>query len=333
MRVAVFGTKPYDRSYLQDANEGHGHELVFFEPRLTSETAPLGHGFPAICAFVNDDLREDVLTQLAAHGTRYVALRSAGFNNVDLRAAGRLDVRVARVPAYSPFAVAEHALGLIMTLNRRTHRAYNRVREGNFSLVGMIGFDVRGRTVGVIGTGSIGSVFCRIMRGLGCTVLAFDPAPSAECEALGVRYVELDELYRESDIVVLHCPLTPSTYHIIDADALEQMKTGVMLINTSRGALIDTRAVIDALKTEKIGYLGLDVYEEEADLFFEDLSEKVITDDVFARLLTFPNVLITGHQGFLTEDALREIARTTIQNLSAFEHGAGELHELTLRGA
>jgi D-lactate dehydrogenase len=332
MRVAVFSTKPYDRTFLVAADPGGTHELVFFEPRLTEATTVLARGFPAVCAFVNDDLRGEVLEQLAEHGTRFVALRSAGFNNVDLRTADRSGVRVARVPAYSPHAVAEHALGLVLTLNRKFHRAYNRVREGNFSLDGMIGFDLHGRTVGVIGTGSIGSVFCRIMHGIGCRVVAFDPMPDTSCEAMGVEYVALSELYREAEIVALHCPLTPATHRMINADALEQMKPGVMLINTSRGGLIDTRAVIEALKSGQIGYLGLDVYEEEASLFFEDLSGTVITDDVFARLLTFPNVVITGHQGFLTEDALRSIAATTIANLTAFERGEGELHEVSVRG-
>jgi D-lactate dehydrogenase len=330
MRIAVFSTKPYDRVFLQEANRAHSHELVFFEPRLTAETAVLAHGFPAVCAFVNDDLVAPVLEELHQNGTRIVVLRSAGFNNVDLNTASRLGITVARVPAYSPHAVAEHALGLILTLNRRFHRAFNRVREGNFSLDGLIGFDLHGRTVGVVGTGNIGAIFCRIMVGIGCRVIAADPYPNDECVEMGVRYVELEELLRESDIIVLHCPLTPETYRLIDEDAIRAMKPGVMLINTSRGALIDTQAVIEGLKRRRIGYLGLDVYEEEADLFFEDLSGTVITDDVFARLLTFPNVVITGHQGFLTEEALRNIATTTLSNATAFETGSGELHEVSL---
>ncbi len=327
MNVAVFSTKTYDRQFLEAANTGH--ELVFFEPRLTRETSKLAAGLAAVCAFVNDNLSAEVLENLASGGTRLIALRSAGFNHVDLIAAERLGLTVARVPAYSPHAVAEHALGLILTLNRKFHRAHARVREGNFSLEGLLGFDIHGRTVGIIGTGKIGQVFAKIMSGFGCKLLAFDPYPNKDCEALGVRYASLPRLFKQSDIISLHCPLTPETYHIISAEALAQMKDGVMLINTSRGALIDTPAVINALKSGKVGYLGLDVYEEEADLFFEDLSERVIHDDVFTRLLTFPNVVITGHQGFFTEEALRKIAETTIANISAFERGEGTLHKVS----
>jgi D-lactate dehydrogenase len=236
---------------------------------------------------------------------------------------------VVRVPAYSPYAVAEHTVGLILTLNRKIHRAYARVREGNFSLDGLLGFDLHGRTVGVIGTGKIGAVVARIMKGFGCQLLAYDPFPNPDCERLGVQYVSLQSLFTASDIVTLHCPLTPETHHLIDAQALGQMKSGVMLINSGRGALIDTQAVIEALKSGQIGYLGLDVYEEEADLFFEDLSDKVIRDDVFARLLTFPNVVITGHQGFFTEEALKSIAETTLANITAFEQGQGAMHEVS----
>jgi D-lactate dehydrogenase len=327
MKVAIFSTKGYDRQSLAAANRGH--ELVFFEPRLSQETSRLADGFEAVCAFVNDNLGAEVLEALAAGGTRLIALRSAGFNHVDLVAAERLGLIVARVPAYSPHAVAEHALGLILTLNRKIHRAHARVREGNFSLEGLLGFDIHGRTVGIIGTGKIGQIFARIMSGFGCTLLAFDPYPNKECEASGVRYASLPRLFKQADIISLHCPLTPETHHIIDEGALAQMKDGVMLINTSRGALIDTPAVIKALKSGKLGYLGLDVYEEEADLFFEDLSERVIHDDVFTRLLTFPNVVITGHQGFFTEEALKNIAETTIGNISAFERGEGALHTVS----
>jgi D-lactate dehydrogenase len=326
MKVAVFSTKSYDRQYLAAANSGHEHKLKFLEPRLTAETAPLAAGYPAICAFVNDQLDAAVLGVLAQGGTRLIALRSAGFNHVDLHAAAANDLTVVRVPAYSPYAVAEHALGLILALNRKVHRAYNRVRDGNFSLDGLLGFDIHGRTVGVIGTGKIGAIFARIMQGLGCELLAFDPYPNPECVEMGVEYVALPELFGRSDIIALHCPLTPETYHIIDGESIEQMKPGAMLINTSRGALVDTRAVIEGLKSGRIGYVGLDVYEEEADLFFEDLSQHVIQDDVFSRLLTFPNVIITGHQGFFTEEALINIAETTIQNITAFEQGEGTLH-------
>jgi D-lactate dehydrogenase len=329
MRVAIFSTKNYDRAFLGAANATYEHELVFFEPRLTEETNALAAGFPAVCVFVNDQLSAIVLNTLAGQGTRLIALRSAGFNNVDLIAARELGLTVVRVPAYSPYAVAELTVGLILTLNRKIHRAYARVREGNFALDGLLGFDLHGRTVGVIGTGMIGAVVARIMNGFGCRLLAYDPFPNPDCERLGAQYVSLQSLFTASDIVTLHCPLTPETHHLIDAQAIGQMKSGAMLINTGRGALIDTQAVIEALKSGRIGYLGLDVYEEEADLFFEDLSDKVIRDDVFARLLTFPNVVITGHQGFFTEEALKSIAETTLANITAFEQGQGAMHEVS----
>ena len=329
MRVAVFSTKPYDADYLGRANADHGHELVFLEPRLTARTASLAEGHEAVCAFVHDVLDADVLDVLAAGGTTLVALRSAGCNHVDLRAAERLGLTVVRVPAYSPHAVAEHALALILSLNRKIHRAHARVREGNFTLGGLLGFDLHGKTVGVIGTGSIGTVLARIMTGFGCTMLAHDLHPNEECLALGVRYVPLGELFAGSDIITLHCPLTPETHHVVDEAALGQMREGVMLVNTSRGALVDTSAVIEALKSGRIGYLALDVYEEEESLFFQDLSDRVITDDVFSRLLTFPNVLITSHQAFFTEEALEHIAATTLANITAVERGQGEAHVVT----
>lgn len=329
MRVAVFSTKPYDREFLSQANEPLGHELVFLEPRLVPETAALASGFPAICAFVNDQLDREVLTTLAKGGTRLIALRSAGFNHVDLSAAGELGLTVVRVPAYSPAAVAEHTVGLVLALNRRLHKAYARVRDGNFALDGLLGFDLAGRTVGVVGTGKIGAIFARIMLGFGCNVLAHDPYPNPECQSLGIPYVSLDELFAAADIISLHCPLSPDTHHLIHAESLARMKTGVMLINTSRGALVDTQDVIEALKSGKIGYLGLDVYEEEADLFFEDLSTRVIQDDVFSRLLTFPNVLITAHQAFFTRNALEAIARTTLGNITTYERGEPLENEVT----
>jgi D-lactate dehydrogenase len=321
MRLAVFSSKPYDVTFLTAANQGRGHELHFLEPRLVKETSALAAGFPAICAFVNDQIDSDVLTRLAAGGTRLVALRSAGFNNVDLPAAARLGFTVTRVPAYSPHAVAEHTVALILALNRKVHRAWARVREGNFALDGLLGFDLVGRTTGVVGTGKIGAAVARIMAGFGCRVLAFDPVSNPECIALGVSYVPFGELLAQSDIVTLHCPLTPETRHLMDAAALARMKPGAMLINTGRGALVDTRAVIDALKTGRLGHLGLDVYEEEAALFFEDRSWRVLQDDVFARLLTFPNVVVTGHQGFFTAEALTAIAETTLEALTEFEQG------------
>lgn len=325
MRVAVFSSKPYDRESLQRANAERGHELVFFEATLNQQTAPLAAGFGAVCPFVNDDCNAEVVRTLAEGGTRLLTLRSAGFNHVDLAAAKAAGVTVARVPAYSPHAVAEHAAALVLGLNRQTHRAHARVREGNFSLHGLRGFDLHGRTVGVVGTGKIGRGFARIMRGFGCRVVGHDPYPS---EDFAGDYVELSRLFGESDVISLHCPLTPETRHLVDAAALAGMKDGVMLINTGRGGLVDTRAAIDGLKTGKIGYLGLDVYEEEEALFFEDRSSDIIQDDVFMRLLTFPNVLVTAHQGFFTREALANIAETTLANVSAFEDGTGELHRV-----
>jgi D-lactate dehydrogenase len=327
MRVTVFSTKPYDREFLSRANT-RPHELLFLETHLDARTASLVEGSGAVCVFVNDHVDRDVLQRLVHSGVGLVALRSAGFNHVDLAAAVELGVTIARVPAYSPHAVAEHTVGLILSLNRKLHRAYARVRDGNFSLEGLLGFDLHGRTVGVVGTGNVGTVFATIMAGFGCRLLAFDPEPNDECRALGVRYVGLEELLGSADIVSLHCPLTPETRHLVDADALGRMKPGVMLINTGRGALVDTAAVIAALKTGRIGALGLDVYEEEEALFFEDLSGKVIQDDVFMRLLTFPNVMVTAHQAFFTEDALLAIAETTMANITAFETGSGTMHRV-----
>ncbi|WP_341719210.1 2-hydroxyacid dehydrogenase [Micromonospora sp. FIMYZ51] len=319
MRVSVFSTKPYDRSFLTAANESGEHDLVFLEPRLTPQTARLAEGSDAVCAFVNDDLSAPVLDQLAEVGVKVVALRAAGFNNVDVAAARRLNLTVVRVPEYSPHAVAEHTVGLILALNRRIHRAYNRVREHNFALTGLLGFDLHGRTVGIVGTGRIGVCVAQIMRGFGCRVLASDPQHNDAATAAGAEYVPLERLLAESDIVTLHCPLTPDTRHLIDNDRIKLLREGVMLINTGRGSLVDTRAVIDGLKSGQIGYLGLDVYEEETDLFFEDLSDRVLGDDEFARLTTFPNVLITGHQAFFTSDGLHSIATTTVANLAAVE--------------
>lgn len=319
MKVGVFSTKSHDRAFLAGANKDHAHEFVFFAARLTPETVSLAKGFRAICIFVNDLLNASMLDTIAQHGIRLVALRCAGFNNVDLAAAKRLGVTVVRVPAYSPHSVAEHTVGLLLTLNRKIHRGFARVREGNFALDGLLGFDIHGQTVGIIGTGKIGTEVAKILSGFGCKLLAYDVAPNPICEKAGVSYTRLSDLFGASDIITLHCPLTPETHHIIDSKSLKQMKSGVVLINTSRGALIDTRAVIQGLKSGQIGYLGLDVYEEEADLFFEDLSDQVIHDDVFARLLTFPNVVITGHQAFFTENALQKIAETTVSNITEFE--------------
>jgi D-lactate dehydrogenase len=332
MRVAVFSTKQYDRQYLLDANVGGRHELTFLDVRLGGETAPLAAGFDAVCLFVNDVVDAAVAETLQRGGTRIVALRCAGFNNVDLDAASRLGIAVVRVPAYSPHAVAEHTVALMLSLNRKIHRAYNRVREGNFAIDGLLGFDFAGRTVGIVGTGKIGAVVARIMRGFDCRVVATDVVINPACVAAGVEYVTFEELLRESDVITLHCPLTPDSRHLLGRDAFERMKPGVMVINTSRGALLDASAAIEALKSGHLGSLGLDVYEEESDIFFEDLSNRVLHDDVLARLLTFPNVLITSHQGFFTHEALSAIASITMRSLTAFERGE-ELGDVVCRPA
>ncbi|MBE9603437.1 2-hydroxyacid dehydrogenase [Acetobacteraceae bacterium H6797] len=333
MRVAVFGTKAYDRRFLGAANERFGHELTFLEPRLDSLTVALAEGHDAVCIFVNDRADAEVLTQLAESGVRLVALRCAGYNNVDLAAAERLGVAVVRVPAYSPHAVAEFTVGLMLALDRQIHRAWARVRENNFALDGLIGRNLHGRTLGVVGTGRIGALVARTMRlGFGCTVLASDVIEDATLTEAGIRYVPRETLLAEAEIVTLHCPLTPETRHLIDAAAIAAARPGLMVINTSRGALIDTGALIEGLKSRKIGGVALDVYEQEADLFFEDLSSEIIQDDVFQRLLTFPNVLVTGHQAFLTEEALEAIAETTLGSISAAERGEPLLHRVD-RGA
>lgn len=319
MKVTVFSSKPYDERFLRAANREAGHELVFIENRLKPETAILARGSDAVCAFVNDELDELTLKNLAEGGTRFIVMRCAGFNNIDLAAAKATGLMIARVPAYSPHAVAEHAVALLLCLNRHIHKAYNRVREGNFSLDGLMGMDIHGKTIGVIGTGIIGGIFARIMVGFGCEVLAYDIVEAPACVAAGVRYVSLDELFEKSHAISLHCPLMPATYHLINAGSLGKMRDGVFLVNTSRGALIDTEAAITAIKSGRIGGLALDVYEEESELFFEDLSFGIIQDDVFMRLTTFPNVLVTGHQAFFTREALENIARTTMANLSDFE--------------
>ncbi len=330
MRVVVYSTKPYDRRFFDTANATAGHDFTYLEPRLVLSTAIAAAGAPAVCAFVNDVLGAHELAALAEQGTRLVALRCAGFNNVDLAAARNLGVTIARVPEYSPHAVAEHTVALVLALNRKIHRAHARVREGNFDLEGLLGFDLFNATVGVVGTGKIGAALVRIMAGFGCKVLVHDPRPDPGCEAAGARYVPLEALLGASDVVSLHCPLTPATHHMINARTVAQMKPGVMLVNTSRGAVIDTRAVIDGLKSGQIGSLGLDVYEEEGELFFRDLSQSVIQDDLFARLLTFPNVLITGHQAFFTREAMTGIAETTIGNITAFEQTGRALHEVSV---
>lgn len=322
MKIAVFSAKTYDEEFFIEANREFGHDLHFFENHLSEKTVQLAEGYPAVCVFPNDTMNRTVIKALAAGGTRIIAIRAAGYNNVDLNAARDFGICVVRVPAYSPYAVAEHTIGMILTLNRKFHKAYNRVREGNFTLKGLLGFDLHGKTVGIIGTGRIGGVVANILHGFGCRVLAYDPSPQFAYEETGLHYVSLPELFAKSDIITVHCPLTSQTRHLIDEAAIAQMKKGVMLINTSRGAVMDTAALILGLKSGKIGYLGLDVYEEEADIFFEDFSDTGLNDDTLARLLTFPNVLITGHQAFFTREAMTNIAHTTLGNISAVEQGA-----------
>ncbi len=315
----MYSVKPYDRLGFDAAlaREGNALEVEYLEARLDERTASLAAGSPAICAFVNDDLSEPVLSVLVDGGTRLVAMRCAGFNNVDLDAAERLGVTVVRVPSYSPNAVAEHTLALMLGLNRHVHRAHARVRDGNFSLEGLVGFDMAGKTAAVVGTGKIGTIVARLLWHLRCVVLAVDPVEDQHLVELGVTYVSLDEALASADIVTLNCPLIEQTHHLIDEAAISIMQPGAMLVNTGRGALIDTKAVLDALKSGRLGSLALDVYEEEGELFFEDRSDEIIGDDVFARLLTFPNVLITAHQGFLTREALAAIAETTLRNVSS----------------
>lgn len=322
MEIAVFSAKPYDREYLNAANAvHHRHSLQYFEVPLDVETVGLAAGHGAVCIFVNDHADAAVLQALGAGGTRLVALRCTGFNNVDLEAAQKLGIKVVRVVDYSPNSVAEHAVALLMAINRKLHRAYNRTRDFNFALDGLMGFDLCGKTVAVIGTGKIGRVFTKIMLGFGCNVIGYDKFPSPEFEALGGRYARPNEIGQSADIISLHCPLTPDTYHIIDADALSRAKPGALLINTSRGGLIDTEAVVGALRSGQLGGLAIDVYEQEAELFFRDLSGTIITDDLLQRLITFPNVIVTGHQAFLTREAVTTICETTLQSVTEFETG------------
>jgi len=324
IKVAFFSTKTYDIKSFNSVINSQSDVLIkptYFEARLSEETADLVKGYDVVCAFVNDSLNAATLKSLSEHGVEHICLRCAGFNNVDLDTAKSLGITVTRVPAYSPESVAEHTVGLILALNRKLHKAYNRVKDDNFSLAGLLGFDLHGKTVGVIGTGQIGLALVRILNGFGCNILCSDPDESDEVKQLGGRYTNLDEIFECSDIISLHCPLMPETHHLINSLSLEKMKDGVMLVNTSRGGLIDTKAVINSLKKQKLGYLGLDVYEMEGDLFFEDKSLEIIQDDIFQRLLTFPNVLITGHQGFFTQEALNKIAETTVTNfITTTEH-------------
>ena len=321
MKVSIFSTKSYDRSFFTAANAHYHHELTFLEARLDRQTALLAKDAIAVCVFVNDEVDRETIEALGNQNVSLIALRSTGYNHVDVQAAKDLGIKLVRVPAYSPYAVAGHTIGLILTLNRKLHRAYNRVREGNFSLEGLLGFDLHGRTIGIIGTGRIGTVVAQIMTGFGCKVLAYDLHPNPHCEAMAVQYVDMPQLLSQSDIITLHCPLTSKTHHLINQEVIAQMKSHVILINTSRGALIDTNAVITALKSSKISALGLDVYEQESELFFEDRSDRILQDDTVARLMIFPNVMITGHQAFFTEDAMREIVDVTLENITKIEQG------------
>lgn len=329
MKIAVFSAKSYDIEFLAHANEKYGYELDYFEVPLNRKTARLAAGADAVCAFVNDKLNAETLQALSELNIGMVALRCAGFNNVDIETAGKLGIRVMRVPAYSPHAVAEHAVALILTLSRKTHKAYNRVRDANFSLERFVGFDLEKKTVGVIGTGKIGQVFAGIMRGFNCNVLAYDPYPDKSLLNNGVRYASLEEVFTTSDIISLHCPLTPETHQLVNKRTLDLMKKGSMLINTSRGKLINTEDVIAALRSKHLGYLGIDVYAEEEKLFFRDLSEHIIDDEQIMQLSTFPNVLITAHQAFLTREALTEIAHTTMENISVYSKKESSRNDVT----
>lgn len=331
MKIAVFNTKSYDRDFFDRYNNSDHLLLTYFETQLNEKTANLCAGFDGVCVFVNDRVNRDVIEKIWNYGIRLIVLRCAGFNNVDLQAAKEYGVKVARVPAYSPEAVAEHAVALILALNRKTHKAYNRVRENNFSLERLVGFNLSGRTAGVVGTGLIGAAFSRIMMGFGCHVIAFDISPNEKLEEQGITYTTFEDLLKISDIISLHCPLIPETYHMIDHQAYQLMKDGVMLINTSRGGLINTKDTIHALKSGELGYLGIDVYEQEEHIFFKDLSEIIIQDDLISRLMTFPNVLITAHQGFFTAEALKQIILTTLQNISEFIAGEKLTNEVSFK--
>jgi len=331
LKVALFSSQPYDRRSFDAVNEKYGFELIYHPAPLNAKAAALTEGVDAVCAFVNDAIDASVLKTMHEQGVKAVALRCAGFNNVDLEVAKLLGIEVSRVPAYSPEAVAEHAIALAMTLNRRTHKAFNRVREGNFALEGLLGFTLHGKTAGVVGTGKIGLATAKILKGFGCRVIAYDPYCSEEFKAIGTP-VSLEELLKESDIVTLHCPLMPQTHHMFDDAAFKMMKKGAMLINTSRGGLVDTGAAIKALKSKHLGGLAIDVYEQESNLFFRDLSGDIIEDDVFERLMTFPNVLVTGHQGFFTQEALSEIAEVTLSNLSCLANNIPCGNALVHRG-
>ncbi|MDA6069096.1 2-hydroxyacid dehydrogenase [Flavobacterium sp. AC] len=316
-KIAFFSTQPYDKAFFNKHNKEFGFQLDFFETQLNPQTVILIENASIVCVFVNDIVNEAVIKQLVEKGVKIIALRCAGFNNVDLEAAKKYNLKVCRVPAYSPEAVAEHAIAMILTLNRKTHKAYNRVREQNFSLNGLLGFDLFGKTIGIIGTGNIGKAFAKIALGFGCKVLAYDIVTNPEMEKDGVEFVSLEEIFKSSDIISLHCPLNDQTKHIVNKNSIASMKDNVMIINTSRGGLIETASVIEGLKEGRIGYLGIDVYEQEEKLFFRDLSEDIIQDDNIQRLMSFPNVLVTAHQAFFTNEALTQIALVTFNNIKS----------------
>jgi D-lactate dehydrogenase len=330
MKVAMFSSKGYDRAFFDRSNVEYEHELTYFDTSLNPSTTNLTKGFEAVCLFVNDKVDKETIAQLSDNGVKLIALRCAGFNNVDLQAALEKNIKVVRVPSYSPQAIAEHTIALILTLTRKTHKAYNRLKEGNFSLEKLMGFNLYHKTIGVIGTGKIGTAFCKIMLGFGCKVVAYDIEESKEIKDSGIEYKTLNEVLQESDIISLHCPLTPKTHYLLNSESIATMKNGVMVINTSRGALINTPHMIDALKTGKVGHLGIDVYEQEENLFFKDLSGSVIQDDVFERLMSFHNVLITPHQGFFTQEALEQITKTTLQNITDFQNKAPLKNEVII---
>ncbi len=328
MKIACFSTKSYDISSFDPLLSESGHRFNYFEAKLDSHTVSLADGHDGICSFVNDHINSVMMKKLKQMGIKLIALRCAGYNQIDLQAAAEQGIKIVRVPAYSPEAVAEHAFALLLTLTRKTHKAYNRVRENNFSLEGLTGVNIHGKTVGVIGTGAIGRAFCRIAKGFGCKILAYDLVENDEMKELGVCYLPLTDVLTQSQIISLHCPLTPETRHLINGQTISQMQDGVALINTSRGALIETKAVIKGLKKKKISLLGIDVYEQEENLFFKNLSEEIIQDEQISRLMTFPNVLITGHQAFLTDEALAQISATTLSNITAFEKGEKLVNEV-----
>lgn len=330
MKVAVFSTKSYDREFLDRFNQSGENSLTYFEAPLNKGTVNLTQGFEAVCVFVNDKIDRETIEKLSINSIRLVALRCAGFNNIDIQAAKENNIKVLRVPSYSPQAIAEHAVALILTLNRKTHKAYNRIRENNFSLEKLVGFNLYEKTVGIIGTGRTGAAFSKIMQGFGCRIIAKDIIESNDLKKSGVEYQTFENLLCNSDIISLHCPLTPNTQHLIDKNAFLKMKNGVMLINTSRGAVINTKDTINALKNGKLGYLGMDVYEQEENLFFNDLSESIIQDDEISRLMSFPNVLITAHQGFFTKEALEQIVTITLKNITDFENGVETGNEVRI---